>query len=277
MSSHAIFVRRLWASLRREPLVHFVLLGALLFAASALRDSAGRETIVIDRPTLDALVQQQAEIQGRPPSDQERALLLQGVIDDAVLLREAYRQGLEQDAVVERHLVQKMRFLLGEEVPEPSEAELRAYFEAEGERYRSPPTVTLDHVFYADPKAAPEGLLEKLRSGADARGLGDRLFMLGPRLARYSVADLAGLLGAELARRVFELPPGSWQGPFRSAEGVHFVRLAARHPARLPAFEEIVDWLRQDWLHARQQQVIGAQLEALRARYRIVVEGEEEP
>ncbi|MDF2781106.1 MAG: hypothetical protein K0S96_910, partial [Geminicoccaceae bacterium] len=92
MSSNPAFARRLWTSLRREPLVHFVLLGALLFAASALRDSAGRETIVIDRPTLDALVRQQAEIQGRPPSDQERALLLQGVIDDAVLLREAYKR-----------------------------------------------------------------------------------------------------------------------------------------------------------------------------------------
>ena len=274
MSSTADLARRLWAALRREPLVHFVLLGGLLFAASALRDLSGRETILIDRPTLEALVQQQAELQGRAPSEQERALLVQGLVDDAVLLREAYKRGLEQDAVVERHLVQKMRFLLGEEVPEPSEAELRAYFEAEGERYRSPPTVTLDHVFYDDPKAVPEGLLEKLRSGADGRDLGDRLFMLGPRLTRYSVADLTDLLGAKLARRVFELPPGSWQGPFRSAEGVHFIRVAARHQASLPAFEEIVDWLRQDWLHARQQQVIGAQLEALRERYRIVVEGE---
>ena len=156
-----VFVRRLWTLLRREPLVHFVLLGALLFAAARCASRPERETIVIDRPTLDALVRQQGEILGRPPSDQERALLVQGMVDDAVLLREAYKRGLEQDAVVERHLVQKMRFILGEEVAEPSEAELRAYFEAEGERYRSPPTVTLDHVFYADPDAVPDGLLEQ--------------------------------------------------------------------------------------------------------------------
>jgi hypothetical protein len=277
LSETAVLLRRLWAALRREPLVHFVLLAGLLFAASALREGAGRETIVIERPTIEALIRQQTEIQGRPPSEQEQALLVQGVIDDAVLLREAYKRGLEQDAVVERHLVQKMRFLLGQEVPEPSEAELRAYFEAEGERYRSPPTVTLDHVFYADPQAVPDGLLEKLRAGADGRGLGDRLFMLGPRLARYSAADLAGLFGAELAQRVLELAPGSWQGPFRSAEGVHFVRVAARDPARLPAFEEVVDWVREDWLHARQQQIIGEQVTALRARYRIVVESEDRP
>ena len=269
--------RRLWTFLRHEPLVHFLVLGGLLFAANALRQSAERETIVIDRPTIDALIQQQTEIAGRPPSDQERALLIQGVIDDAVLLREAYKRGLEQDAVIERHLVQKMRFLLADELPEPSEAELRAYFAAEAERYRNPPTVTLDQVYYADPASVPDGLLKGLQAGMDFRGLGDRLFMLGPTLARYSAADLADLLGADLARRIFELPPGSWQGPFRSAEGAHFIRVRAREPARLPAFEEIVDWLRQDWQHARQQEAVRGEVEALHARYRIVVEGEAQP
>jgi parvulin-like peptidyl-prolyl isomerase len=99
--------------------------------------------------------------------------------------------------------------------------------------------------------------------------------MLGPTLARYSVVDLTDLLGADLARRVFELPPGAWQGPFRTAEGVHFLRVVTRHPARVPAFEEVVEWLRQDWRHARQQELIDAQLAALRERYRIVVEAGE--
>jgi hypothetical protein len=275
VSSNAASVQRLWAFLRREPLVHFMLLGALLFAASALRPSAGPETIVIDRATIDGLVRQQSEILGRPPSEEERALLVEGIVDDAVLLREAYRRGLEQDVVVERHLVQKMRFILGEEVAEPSEAELRAHLQAESERYRNPPTVTLDQLFYVDPDAVPDDLLGQLRDGADFRGLGDRLFMLGPTLDRYSVVDLTDLLGADLARQAFELPPGAWQGPFRSAEGVHFIRVVTRHPARVPAFEEVVEWLRQDWRHARQRELIGTQLAALRERYRIVMDADE--
>jgi hypothetical protein len=264
---------RLWAFLRGEPLVHFALLGALLFAASALWQRERPETIVIDRATVDALVEQQGQILGRPPSAEERALLVQGLVDDAVLLREAYRRGLEQDAVVERHLVQKMRFVLGEEIAEPTEAELREHFAATAERYRNPPTVSLDQVFYADPAAVPDGLLERLRAGADFRSLGDRLFMLGHRLARYSAADLADLFGDELARRVFELPAGVWQGPFESPEGAHFIRVAEHQPASVPAFEEVRDWVREDWRHARQQALVADQLGALRGRYRIVVEG----
>ena len=97
--------------------------------------------------------------------------------------------------------------------------------------------------------------------------------MLGHRLARYSAADLADLFGADLARRIFELPPGVWQGPFRSPAGAHLVRVAERQPASVPAFEEVRDWVREDWRHARQQAAIADQLTALRERYRIVVEG----
>jgi hypothetical protein len=261
-----------WRSLLHEPLVHFVALGALLLGASASWQAREREAIVIDRATIEALVQQRSEILGEPPSAEEQALLIEGLVDDAVLLREAYRRGLEQDPVVERHLVQKMRFILGEEIPEPSEAELRAHLAAQAERYRNPPTVTFDQVFFADPGAVPDGLLERLRDGLEFRGLGERLFMLGHRLARYSVGDLVDLLGADLARELFELPVGIWQGPLRSPHGVHFVRLAEKTPARVPAFEEIADWVREDWRHARQQELVSTQLAALRERYRIVIE-----
>jgi len=264
--------RSWWAFLGREPLVHFLALGALLFGASALWQARQRETIVIDRATIEALVQQRSELLGEPPSEKEQALLVEGVVDDAVLLREAYRRGLEQDELVERHLVQKMRLILGEEIPAPEETELRAFFTAEAERYRSPPTVSLDQVFFDDPAELPADLLERLQAGEDFRGLGQRLFMLGHRLARYSVTDLTDLLGADLARKIFALPPGDWQGPFRSPHGVHLIRVAEKLPARVPAFEEVADWVREDWRHARQQEMIAAQVALLRERYRIVIE-----
>ncbi len=264
--------RRLWAFLRREPLVHFVVLGGLLFGADALRRSAERETIVIDPPAIQAMIDQQVQFLGRPLSAAERKRVVQSMIDDAVLLREAYKRGLEQDSLVEQHLVQKMRFLLSEDLPAPSEAELRAYLQANLERYRTPAKVTLDQVYFADPAAVPDGLLARLRAGADIEGLGDPLYMLGPRLTGYSARDLGDLFGADNARRIFELPPGQWQGPLRSAEGVHFVRVVAREPAHLPAFEEVQNSVREDWRRARQSDLVAERVAALRAQYRIVVE-----
>ena len=147
-----------------------------------------------------------------------------------MLLREAYRRGLDRDAVVRQHLVQKMRFILGEDEAAPTEAELRAYLAANRERYRSPPTVTLDQVFYADPAKVPDDLMAQLQNGTDIGDLGDPLDMLGNRLPRYSLRDLIGLMGPDVARRVFELPAGAWHGPLQSERGVHFVRVEQHHP-----------------------------------------------
>ena len=263
---------RYWTALRREPLVHFLLLAALLFVGYDLLTPSEQQAIVIGRTSIDDLVRQQEELLGRPLSDDERRAVLESAIDDEVLLREAYRRGLDRDAVVRRHLVQKMRFILGEDLPAPTEAELEAYFAANRERYRTPPTVTLDHVFYAEPAAAPDGLVAKLENGAAIDGLGDSLYMLGNTLPRYSLRDLIGLMGPDVAQRVFELPAGEWHGPLQSERGVHFVRVAEHHPPTMPGFAELESYLRQDWALDQQRRALADKLAALRRTYRIVVE-----
>jgi hypothetical protein len=107
-------VARFWNALRREPLVHFLVLAALLFVTYDLLMPSEQEPLVIERASIDELVAQQATLLGRPLTDDERTVFVEPAIDDAVLLREAYKRGLDQDAVVRRHLVQKMRFVLGE-------------------------------------------------------------------------------------------------------------------------------------------------------------------
>ena len=227
---------------------------------------------MIDQASIDALARDQEELLGRPLSEDERRALVESAIEDEVLLREAYRRGLDRDAVVRRHLVQKMRFILGEEAPEPTEAQLEAYLEANRERYRTPPAVTLDHVFYADRAAVPDTLLVQLENGVEIEGLGESLFMLGNTLPRYSLRDLIGLMGPEVARRVFELPAGAWHGPLQSERGVHFVRVAEHHPPTMPSFAELASYLRQDWTLDQQRRALADRLAELRRNYRIVVE-----
>ena len=261
-----------WGALLREPLVHFLVLAALLFVAYGLLSPSGRDTIVVERASIDRAVAERAALLARPLTEAERHAAITTLIDDEVLLREAYRRGLDRDAVVTRHLMQKMRYLLGEEQPEPSEADLRAFLEANRERYRAPPTVTLQHVFYADAAEVPADLQDQLTDGPDLDDLGNRLLTLGPRLHRYSLQDLIDLAGPEVARQVFELPVGEWQGQMSSDQGVHLVRVAERHPPEEPAFEEIEAYLRQDWLFARQEEALAEKLTELRANYRIIME-----
>ena len=68
---------RLWNALRREPLVHFLALAALLFVAYHLLRPSARESIVIDQPSIDELARRQEELLARPLSDEERRALVE--------------------------------------------------------------------------------------------------------------------------------------------------------------------------------------------------------
>lgn len=110
----------------------------------------------------------------------------------------------------------------------------------------------------------------QLENGIEIDGLGDSLYMLGNTLPRYSLRDLIGLMGPDVARRVFALPAGRWHGPLRSERGAHFVRIAQHHPPEMPNFTELESYLRQDWTLDQQRRAIADKLAELRQKYRIV-------
>ncbi|MGD2140072.1 MAG: hypothetical protein PVH25_06750, partial [Burkholderiales bacterium] len=120
--------------LLREPLVHFLAIGVLLFVLYALvNDDAPRradriEITGADVEQLALIFQKQWQ---RPPDSQE----LQGLIDarlrEEVLYREALAMGLdENDTIVRRRLAQKVEFLMGDSggVTEPDDETLQAYY-----------------------------------------------------------------------------------------------------------------------------------------------------
>ncbi len=103
-------------TLLREPLLHFLLLGALLFALDAwlrpapIADSGGE--IVVSEGRIRNLAQGFRRTWQRPPTRAELDGLIQDYIREEVLYREAVALGLDQDdTVIRRRLRQKMEFV----------------------------------------------------------------------------------------------------------------------------------------------------------------------
>lgn len=274
--------------LLRDPLVHFLLVGAALFAFSAWRGASietGRERIVIGAAQVAQLRDAAALVQGRAATRAELEALVEPTIRDEVLYREALALGLDvDDDEVRRRLIEKMLYLtLDTADPEPeSEAELRAFYEQSPELFTIPERVSFEQV-YLSPSGRGAALesdtgaaLEALRAGADPQTVGDRT----PLRDRYDEApreQVTVLLGEDLANALFGMEPGRWQGPYRSDFGVHLVRLAARAPSRLPPFDEIRAQVAEAFGTARRQQANEAQYRALRERYDVVVEWPADP
>lgn len=267
----------------KDPLVHFLLIGGVLFAVSAWRGEtigSGREQIVITAEQIEQARAAATLLQGRPLTVEELRELLEPAIREEVLYREALALGLdENDDEVRRRLVEKMQYLTQDLAdPEPSsEAELRAFYASSPERFRIPELVTFDQVFFS-PSARGESVrrdaeegLTALRAGRAPAEVGDRT----PLRESYDAApreQVEVLFGAELAEALFTSPPGGWTGPFESDFGLHLVRLRGRSEARLPPYEEIREQVAEQFAAERRRERNDAEYARMRARYDVVIE-----
>lgn len=265
----------------REPLLHFVLIGALLFAFIAWRqqkqDDAEIRITAGEVAQLAAFWETQAQ---RKPTAGELRGLIEERIDEEVLAREAVRLGLDRDdVIVRRRLAQKMAFVSDDlaVVTEPAEADLRAYFDAHKDAYTTPDLYALRHVFFNPDRhgmaldADAQRALQRLTRGANAAEVGDP-FMLPRELADISRDDIARDFGSAFADAVTTSTPGAWAGPVRSPFGVHLVRLESHMPSSAARFEDVRDRVREVFLAQKQQEANAALRAKLRQQYRIVIE-----
>jgi hypothetical protein len=269
----------------KEPLLHFLVIGAVLFGAYAWLNRNGTDAAVPQLRLAESDVQWLKETfaleRQREPTPEELRALVRGFMKEQLLARQARERGLDQDdIVVRRRLAQKMAFLLQDNAHRatPSDDELRRLYEAQ----RVPPPVpspaseqaqteprplftrtrlSFTQIFFsrdqrADAAAdASAALRELARSDASALTgkIGDRASIK----SEFSNADeraVANQFGAKFAARIFQLAPGPWQGPIESSQGFHLVRITQLVPGELRPFDEIREQLVELWQEQSQRE-----------------------
>lgn len=268
--------------LLREPLLHFLALGGLLFAAhAALRPSEqaapSAPVVRITAADADWLREMWERQWRRQPTDEELTSLVADHLREEVLAREAKALELDVgDTVVRRRLAQKMAFLLDDtiRVAEPPEADLRALYERRPDIVRTPPRVSFTQVFFRreDGDDRARAILAALSDGsAVAEEQGDRL-LLGDTLTDQDAQALTNLFGSAFARTVFDLPVGQWSGPVESSYGLHLVKVTAVSPPQTRPFAEVRERLLEEWRRERQEAAQAELLQGLVRKYRVTAD-----
>jgi len=282
----------------REPLLHFLIAGGLLFGffswihRGAAQHASGK-TIVVDKATLLNYLQYRNKA-FKPDffEDQLNSMnagqleeLANQYVDEELLYREAKSLGLEEgDDVIRQRLVQKMNFLiedLADTSGNPSDEDLAEYLKKNQAQYRIDPSVTFTHVFADTEKHGDKGAREladrlkvQLNSAHalfnDAPQFGDRF----PFLQNYVERTLDYVtthFGKEFAEEIQRLMPSQaqWLGPIRSMYGYHLVLLTARSEGRVPELREIKTQVEQDWLRDRKEKARLQALHELASQYTI--------
>ncbi len=266
-----------------EPLIHFLLAGALIFAVynvveDEVVDSAASATILIGDAEIQFLRAQYEKLWGRQPTDEEVAPMVQEFIREEVLYREGVAMGLDQDdLIVRRRIGQKMEFMIGDmAVPaEPDDATLAQYLDANQDKYLEPPHLTFTHVYFsvdrrgAQARVDAAAALNELGDRQRAPELGDR-FALSTDYADKTVREVDQTFGATFGEQLVAAPVGEWSGPVESAYGLHLVRVLARTEPRLPDFDELRERLSNDYSFETRRAANELALERLTERYQIV-------
>ena len=223
-------------TLLREPLLHFLLIGAALFLFYNLQNEGriDNERIVISKAQINHLVTLWEKKRQRPPTQIELEGMIQQQIREEVMVREALAMGLEKnDSIIRRRLAQKIEFITSDlaALAEPSEADLSNYLSTHSDEFTLPARLDFVQVYInpekheANTQEYINNLLNELSQAgenSDITTLGDSL-MLEQQHEQVTEHDVTRLFGKEFASKLFTLPIGNWQGPIQSGYGMHLV------------------------------------------------------
>jgi len=265
----------------REPLVHFILLGAILFALNAFWQSSvtkADRTIIVSPENIERLATIFTGEQRRTPSDEDIKGLIAAYVEEEALSREAERLGLgNDDTIIRRRLAQKMQFMTEDvDMPAlPSEAELEVWFEARRDRFAQLASRSFSHIYFS-----PETRRDTIE--ADAKGglanipddwetMGDP-FMMRRSYTNVTAVDVKRLFGGTFADNLFAIDTNEWTGPVESAFGLHLVRIESRTDSSNPVFEDVKARVANSWQEeARIEENLNRRKEIIN-RYKVVVE-----
>ena len=279
-------IRHILLKFLRDPLFHFLILGAGLFMVFSLVNSSvsiPAEQIVIDETQALRLAEQFQRTWMRQPTRQELQGLVEDFVKEEILYREAQALGLDQDdLVIRRRLRQKMEFLNADlaEPQAPTDTQLQEYLDANQDRFRRPDRFSLQQVYLnpnkpsADVKRTAAELLARLNTdpalATDPKSIGDAT-MLPAQLDMVTRREAGNTFGRGFAKNIENAPTGRWSGPYESSYGYHLIRITKREAGGLPAIAEIRPILEREWNVDRRKESNERFYQALRARYDVEI------
>jgi hypothetical protein len=270
----------------REPLVHFVLIGAAVFGLYALvagdEQERARDRIVVTEGRVQQLAQVFAKTWQRPPTQEELRGLIDAYVKEEVYYREALRLGLDRDdTLIRRRMQQKMEFVTepDDEFLQPDDETLQAFLESNKADFRVEPKIAFDQVFLnpGKPGDAAEDrarrTLESLRaseSGKVPAEAGDPT-LLQASVPLSSLSVIARSFGETFAANLTDLPEDVWSDPIKSPYGLHLVRVTDRVDGYDPELHEIRDAVAQRWRTEKRDAFQAQAYDNLLAKYDVVL------
>ena len=232
----------------REPLLHFLLLGAALFAVDHVVSSRTEDPHLI---TIGPAVDQEARqlfkaARGRDPNADELAALRRTWLDNEVLYREGLALQVDRgDVAIRERVIFKALSVVDSNVKRPpaSEQVLKEWFERNRAKYDEPARFDFQEAVLSGSgdEAAVRAFVEQLNKGAGGElNAGLRVFKGRP------FSNVVQSYGPEFAKALEAATPGEWR-PLNTRDGWRAIRVEAVTAAKPASFDALRNVVLQDW------------------------------
>lgn len=235
----------------KEPLIHFLLIGAALFLVYKTVDTGQNENeILIDNNLINELAAKWELTRDRPPNLKELKGLLSQYIEQEIFYREALAMNLDHnDEIVKRRLAQKMEFISDglAEALQPTEELLATYYQEHKDNYAKPPIYSMRQVYFRqDKRESAFKDAENALQMEHPEEFGDKI-SLNAQYKHVTSLRIARDFGSAFVATLNTLPLGRWTGPVYSGLGVHLVYISDKKPAGFYTFAEVKDKVITDY------------------------------
>ena len=259
----------------REPLTHFIVLGALIFVADyfLLSVRGDPQEIVITKETYDQARGAFVAGMKREPSAAELKVLTDRWVDNEVLFREGLALGMDRgDQAMKDRVVFKVLTATqsGLALPKIDEAGLRQWFESRRDQYDLPVRLSFEEAVLSASDSTPDKL-KKFVTALNAQQTPElegslRIFKDRPR------PSLVQSYGAAFADALAKQTLGTWV-VLESQEGYRPVRLTELTPGRAVSYEEMRERVYTDWKEITSSDLTKNAIREIAKKYRIRDEG----
>jgi hypothetical protein len=256
----------------RNKVFIFFIIGIFLYLIDIGLNSDEDKNIYISDQEVISLINAWKSQVGREPTDDEISRIINNLVQEEILYREALNLGLErEDKIIKRRLAQKISFLKQESILKDfSQKEIIDFYKANRDKYYVPDSYTFTHKFFASNNNSKERAQNHLNNSNGLYENSDPFF-LGKNFADVSSVEINSNFGSSFSSYFKNPPINQWIGPYKSSFGHHNLYITNYTPGFHPTLEEIYNQLLVDLNQLKRDSAISDFIKEVGPEYSVVI------
>ena len=251
----------------------FLIIGLVLYYLDlSFNSDQDKDVYISDQEIISLITAWESQV-GRTPNDNEIARIINNLVEEEILYREALNLGLEKDdRIIKRRLAQKISFLKQESIKEAfTKEDVIKYFNENKEKYFIDSVFTFTHYFFSSENKPEERSFKAYADLQNNVSIDSDPFLLGKNFVQVTINDIKRDFGEEFALSFNSPQLNSWLKPIKSVFGYHIIFITDHKDGYYPDVSEIYKTIEIDLLQDKKSKSLNEYLNKIKTEYKIFI------